>query len=443
MAEQKNLAECCNGLLFLNIFRTFRIAIQPARFLTAFFALAVIFIAGWLMDLSKTVVVSGQLSRRELRSSALTGLAGWPTELHCFVSDSQQVDAFIKNYKGKAEGQGVFKVWSNFCLTRFNQAAASIVLLNFGNFVTCVTECVAACMWALQYHTIYSIILLLIVMIMFSIAGGAICRGAALQFSKNERPGMTQCLKFALKKFISLFSAPLAPVILITIFGIGIFLLGLITNIPWAGEIIMALFIIIVLIAGLLMTFAIIGMGGGINLMFGAIAYENSDAFDAVNRSFSYVYARPWRLAFYSFLAAVYGSISYLFIRFFAFVLLGISRWFMSLGIWTSGSKAQQLNKVVAIWPKPEFFNLLGSGLEISKNATESIAAFVVYLSVLVVAGLVIAFAVSFYYSAGTIIYCLLRNKVDNTALDSVFIEAEQTQQAIETGHAQNPQPPQ
>jgi len=427
--EQKNLTECCSGFLFLNIFKTFRIAIQPARFLTAFLALAVIFITGWLMDFSKTVTVSGQLTGRELRSSALTGTAGWPTELHCFVSDSQQVNNFIRSYKGKTEGQGVFKIWSNFCLTRFNQAAASIVLLNFGNFVACVTECVAACIWALKYHTVYSIILLLIAMIMFSIAGGAICRGAALQFSKDERPGITQCLKFSLKKFISLFFAPLAPVILITIFGIGIFLLGLITNIPWAGEIIMALFIIVVLVAGLLMTFAIIGLGGGVNLMFGAIAYENSDAFDAVSRSFSYVYARPWRLAFYSFLAAVYGSISYLFVRFFALFLLGISRWFMSLGIWTSGSKAQQLNKLVAVWPKPELFNFLGNGLEISKNATESIAAFVVHLVVLVVAGTVVAFAVSFYFSASTIIYCLLRNKVDNTALDNIFIEAEQNSQ--------------
>lgn len=442
MTEQKNVAECCSGFLFLNIFKTFRIAIQPGRFLTVFLALAVIFVVGWLMDFSKTVVVSGKLTPRELRSSTLTGSVTWPTELHCFVSDSQRVDDFIKRYKGTAGGQGVFKVWSNFCLTRFNQAAASVVVLNFGNFVISVTECVAACIWALKYHTVYSIIFLLIALAFVSAAGGAVCRGAALQFSKDERPGIIQCLRFALKKFISFFFAPLAPVILIAIFGLGIFLLGLITNIPWAGELIMALFIIVVLVAGLLMTFAIIGLGAGINLMFGAIAYENSDAFDAVSRSFSYVYAKPWRLAFYTLLAAVYGSISYLFVRFFAFVLLGISRWFMSLGIWTSGNKAQQLNKLVAIWPKPEFFNLLGSGLEVSKNATESIAAFVVHLAVLVVAGLVIAFAVSFYFSASTIIYCLLRNKVDNTALDNVFIEAEQTGQTVQLGQTQSSELP-
>lgn len=426
MTEQKNLAECCGGLLFLNVFRTFRIAIQPARFLTAFLALAVIFIVGWLMDFSKTVVVSGQLTSRQLRSSALTGSVTWPTELHCFVSDSSRTGDFIKRYRDRTKGQGVFTVWSNFCLARFNQAAASIVMLNFGNFVVCVTECVAACIWALEYHTIYSIIFLFIALALISTAGGAICRGAALQFSKDERPGLVECLRFALKKFLSFFFAPLAPLILIAILGLGIFLLGLIANIPWAGELIMAVLVMIILITGVLITFAIIGEGAGVNLMFGAIAYENSDAFDAVSRSFSYVYAGPWRLAFYTLLAAAYGSVCYLFVRFFAFVLLGISRWFLSLGVWASGSKAQQFDKLVAIWPKPEFFNLLGSGLEVSKNATESVAAFVVWLAVLVVAGMVVAFAVSFYFSAGTIIYCLLRNKVDGVALDNVFVGAEQ-----------------
>jgi hypothetical protein len=440
MAEQASLAECCSGLLFLNIFKTFRVAIQPARFLTAFLALAVVFIAGWLMDFNKTVAVSGRITQRELGASVLTGSTGWPTELHCFVSDSEQVDVFIKRYKDQTEKQGVFKVWSNFCLTQFNQAAASFVMLNFSSFVASVMGCVAACIWALKYHTVYSIIFLLIAMAVFSISGGAICRGAALQFSRDERPGVTQCLRFAIKKFISLFFVPLAPIILITILGLGIVLLGLITNIPWAGELIMAVFVVIVLLAGLLITFAVIGFGGGVNLMFGAIAYENSDAFDAVSRSFSYVYARPWRLAFYTLLATGYGSISYLFVRFFAFILLSISRWFLSLGTWTSGSKAQQLNKLVAIWPKPEFFSLLGSGLDISKNTTESIAAVVVYIATLIVAGMVVAFAVSFYFSASTIIYCLLRNKVDNTALGNVFVEAELTAQPDQ---AQCPQQPQ
>jgi hypothetical protein len=439
MTEQKNLTQCCDGLLFLNIFRTFRIAIQPARILTAFFALTLLFIAGWLMDFSKTVVASGRVTRQDLRMSELTGSLTWPTELHCFIGSPERIEGFIERYKDKPYKQGVFKVWSNFCIARLNRAAASIVVLRFDNFVTSLTECIFASVWVLKYHTIYSIILFFIALILFSVAGGAICRGAALQFSRDERYGITPCLKFALKKFIPLFCAPLAPMIFVAACGLIVLVFGLIANIPWAGEIFLAIVFIIVLIAGLCMTLAIVGAGGGINLMPSVIAYEHSDSFDAVNRSCSYIYTRPWRFSFYTLLAAVYGSICYLFVRFFAFLMLTVSRWFLSIIIWTEGSKAEQMSKLDVIWPKPEFFNFLGSGLEISKNLTEGVAAGVVYLSVLVIAGLVIAFVVSFYFSAGTIIYCLLRNKIDNTPLDNVFIEAEQTTRLEQTQSAEQP----
>jgi hypothetical protein len=44
-----------------------------------------------------------------------------------------------------------------------------------------------------------------------------------------------------------------------------------------------------------------------------------------------------------------------------------------------------------------------------------------VYLSLLAVVGLVVSFVISFYFSANTIIYAVLRNRVDNTPLDDIF----------------------
>jgi hypothetical protein len=352
------------------------------------------------------------------------------------------MDSFIKTYKDRTVGErlGVFKVFSNFCLANFNVAVVSLVQLRLDMVTSAVLSCVMSCVWVLKYHTVYGIIFLLISLVVFSITGGAICRGAALQLSKNEKPGIAPCLKFALKRFLPLFFAPTAPVILVALLGLVIiFMLGLAANIPWVGELILALFFVVILAAGLLMTFTVIEAGAGINLMFGAIAYDNSDTFDAISRSFNYVYLRPWRLAFYALLAAVYGSICYLFVRFFAFVLLSISRWFLQLGVLTHSSGTQQFNKLAVIWPRPEFFNLLGNGLDFSKNPTESIAAFVIYLMILVISGLVVAFAVSFYFSAGSVIYCMLRNKVDNIALTDVFIEADQMVGPENTGQSEQP----
>jgi hypothetical protein len=73
----------------------------------------------------------------------------------------------------------------------------------------------------------------------------------------------------------------------------------------------------------------------------------------------------------------------------------------------------------------PEFFYLTGAAPDIVRTGTESVGAFVINIEILAVAGIVLAAAMSFYFSANSIIYCLLRKKADNISLDEVFVEAQ------------------
>jgi len=260
-----------------------------------------------------------------------------------------------------------------------------------------------------------------------SIAGGAICRIAALQFARGEKPGLTEALRYSIKRFASFFTAPLAPIGIIFFIGLFVFLLGLAGNIPRAGELIIGLSMPMVLFAGSLLAVIVIGAVAGLNLMFPAVAYDGSDSFDAISRSFSYVYAKPWRMAIYTVIAAIYGSICYTFVRFFAFLSLWITRWLLQLGLWAdNGSK--EVNKLVAIWPKPEFRYLLGSSNTLTTNWTESVAAFLVYLFLLVVVGLVVSFIISFYFSANTIIYSLMRKTVDKAAFEDIYMQFDEAE---------------
>jgi len=272
-----------------------------------------------------------------------------------------------------------------------------------------------AVVWALKYHFLYCIIFFVIKLAVISIAGGSLCRIAALQFAQGEKPGLTEALRFSAKRFTSFFAAPLAPVGIIIFIGLFIFLLGLVGNIPRAGELIIGICMLLALIAGALIAIVLIGAVAGFNLMFPSVVYDGSDCFDAISRSFSYVYAKPWRMLFYSAIAAVYGAICYTFVRFFAFLLLSVTHWSLQLGVW-GGNR-----KLMAIWSKPEFRNLLGSSGLTAANWSESLAGFLVYLSLLAVVGLLAAFIISFYFSANTIIYSLMRNKVDDTALEDIY----------------------
>ena len=55
MAEGKIISELFDQLLFPQIFKVFRIAIQPSKMLTAFLAVAILSALGWVMDTSGTV----------------------------------------------------------------------------------------------------------------------------------------------------------------------------------------------------------------------------------------------------------------------------------------------------------------------------------------------------------------------------------------------------
>jgi len=424
MANKKESAQWFDNLLFPKVFQTFRIAIQPSKLIIAFLAVAVICVAGWLMDFNKTVVTTPRTQGQE-------------TELHIYVTTPERLESYIGDAKENGEHVGVFFTLWRFAAARFHGALYSLFRFNIQGMVGNIIDCFKALVWAFKYHYIYSIIFFAITLAVISVAGGAICRIAALQFARGEKPGLSEVLRFGVKKFTSFFAVPLAPAVIIIFIGFFIFLLGLVGNIPWVGKPIMVIFMTLALIAGGLITVVLIGAIAGFNLMFPAVAYDDADCFDAISRAFSYVFAKPWRMGFYTAIAAVYGAFCYMFVRFFAFLLLWVTYWALQLGILGDNSR------LTVLWPdKPTFGDLIGPPNWAALNQLESFGAFLVYLLLLAVIVLIVAFLVSFYFSANTIIYSLMRKAVDNTALEDVYTPAQETKTEPTEPEPKETQPP-
>ena len=411
MVNGKESSQLFDNLIFPKIFQTFRMSIQPTKLIITSIALAVICLAGWVMDFSKPVVTS-------------TGTQIQLTELDVYMNmdDSSELTAFIETWKEEGEYVGVFSTLWHFSAKKFQGAVDSVFELNVPGVVHNIADYFKAVGWAVRYHFAYCTIFFIIILAVISIAGGAICRIAALQFARGEKPGLTEALRYSTKKFTSFFTSPLAPVGIIISIGIFVFLLGLAGNIPRAGEIIVGLGMPLALFAGSLLAVIVIGAVAGFNLMFPAVAYDGSDCFDAISRSFSYVYAKPWRMIIYTAVAAVYGSICYMFVRIFGFLTLWITHWLLRFGLWANNG-SNEANKLTAIWPTPDFRILFDSGQQQAANWTESVAVFLVFIFVLVVIGLIVSFIISFYYSANTIIYSLMRKAVDNTAFEDIYMQ--------------------
>ncbi len=416
MVSGKETSKFTDELLFPKIFQAFRMAIQPTKFIITFSALAIISLSGWLMDFSKTVCIAENSAGETVT-----------TELQIYMMNPEQVDTFIENYKETSRGEGVFFTLWHFGSQKFHNILRELFELNFASIAKNLADCFTAMRWALRYHLIYCIIFAAIILALTSLAGGAICRISALQVARGEKPGLTGALLYSTKRFTNFVTAPIAPITIIIFIGIFIFLLGLLGNIPRIGELIVGIGLPLALFAGVLITVVVIGTFAGFNLMFPAIAYDGSDCFDAISRSFSYIYAKPWRMLFYTSISAVYGSICYIFVRFFAFLSLLICHWFLRLGLWVKNG-SHEINKLEAIWPEPEFMRLLDPSALAATNWTETTAAFLVYLFLLVFIGLVVSFIINFYFSANTIIYSLLRNKVDNTALEDIYTPSDEAE---------------
>jgi hypothetical protein len=410
MVSGNNSTRLFEDLLFPKIFRTFRVAIQPTKLVIAFLAVAVICLVGWIMDLSGTVVV-GTYGPDEV------------TELDIYMNRSDDpgaaTKAHIDKYEDKGGQAGVCATLWRFGSDKFHTALGQLFEFKFKSVGENIRDCFGAIGWAFKYHYVYCIIFVAIVLAIISVAGGAICRIAALQFAQGEKPGLTEALRFSIRRFTSFFTAPLTPILIIAFIGVFVSLLGLIGNIPKVGELVVAIGMPAALVTGALVAVLIIGAVVGLGLMFPAIAYDGSDCFDSISRAFSYVYAQPARMAIYSVIAAIYGAICYAVVRFFVFLMLLATHCFLRLGIWADSS-TEGVNKLAAIWPKPELMNLLGSSDPVTADWTELWASRLIYLFVLVVVGLMVSFIISFYFSANTVIYSLMRKRVDNTALDDV-----------------------
>jgi hypothetical protein len=411
MGNEKEHYKVLDNLLFPKIFQTFRMAIQPSKLIIAFVSLAVICLSGWIMDFSRPVICAPKTQ-------------GKLTELQVYINNPDKLKLHIEFYKEYGERKGVFSTLWNFGSEKFHGVLTSLFAFDLPGVAKNIADGFKALMWALRQHYIYSIIFFAITLAVFSLGGGGICRITALQFAGGEKPGITEAMRFSAKRFLSFFTVPLAPVGIIIFMGLFIFLLGLIGNIPRIGELIIGISMLPALIAGALITIVLIGTVAGFHLMFPAIVYDGSDCFDAISRSFSYVYSKPWRMGFYTAIAAVYGAICYTFVRFLTFLLLWVTRWFLQFGIWTNSTKVG--NKLAAIWPEPSFMDLPGSSPWAALNWSESTAEFLVSLAILVVVGLLVSFVISFYFSANTIIYALMRNKVDNTALQDIYSPADE-----------------
>lgn len=240
--------------------------------------------------------------------------------------------------------------------------------------------------------------------------GAAICRTVAVKLAADEQVGWGAAIRFALRKWPSYFAAPLFPLAGVLLAAIPVMVLGLIMRSD-TGLLLGGLLWPLVLAAGFIMMLFLLGLLFGWPLMWGAISTEGTDSFDALSRSYAYVYQRPLHYLFYTIVATAFGWLGWLLVKNFAAGIVWLGYWAAG---WTAGSD--------------QVASLLGSGEPL--RGVGKLGAWLVHFWAGCVKLLAVGYLFSYFWAASEVVYLLLRRNVDATEMDEVFLDADASEPA-------------
>jgi hypothetical protein len=321
------------------------------------------------------------------------------------------------------------------------------------------------------YTRFYFLCVMVWTLAVWSLFGGAITRIAAVQIARNERIGMSEAIRFTMKRLLYYVTAPLFPLVFVLGLLIIMVIFGYFHMIPIFGDILVSgLFWWVMMGLGLLMAIALVGLVGW-PLMSATISTEGTDSWEAVSRSYTYVFQKPWHYVWYGIVAISYGAVVVFFIGFMGSFTVYLSKWGVSQ---TPGVKKADREPAFLFVYAPTSFGwrtLLLDGVEVDgqrivqngainekaydkyvgrdKNyqgksdqlsTWNRIGAFLVMIWVGLLFLLVLGFGYSFFWSSATIIYLLMRKNVDTAELDEVYLE-EDDQEGAYAGPLTAPAP--
>lgn len=324
---------------------------------------------------------------------------------------------------------------------------------------------------ASTWTRIYLVLCLAWSVVTWAFFGGVITRLAAVQFNGKERTTLVQAVKFVTSRYLSYVLSPTVPLAVVTVIVLLMAVYGLVALIPWVGDIVLyGLLFPLIIIGGIAIAVVLLGLVG-YPLMYTTISVEGSDTFDAISRSYNYVFQAPWHYLWYWFVALVYGAAVSFLVILIGCVMVGLGKG--AVGIPASATFESRKPDYLFVYA-PESLGwkellLRGTPAEVAytgkKPTQEELAkadeeakkagkqteevkwgyqpvrpvedkafrddmdwakqtgAGLAWFWMTLVFLLMIGFTYSYFWTAATMIYLLMRKKVDDVEIDEVYIE--------------------
>jgi hypothetical protein len=261
--------------------------------------------------------------------------------------------------------------------------------------------------------------------------GGAITRLAAVQLAGKDRPGLIETLRFVSARYVSYLSAPLVPLVFVALIVVLFVVYGLVLHLwPVLGDVLDSVAFPILVLLGFGQAVLLVGLVG-YPLMYATVSAEGSDTFDALSRSYNYVFQSPWNYIWYSLVAVVYGAVLVFFVVFMGSFVVYLTKWSLSQTPFTDYFSSRRVDNLFAYAPESFHWRELLVTNPTDLKWWSQISAFTVSLWVTLIFLMMIGFAYSYYFSAFTMVYLLMRRKVDDTEIDEVYLEEDEPEEPL------------
>lgn len=259
----------------------------------------------------------------------------------------------------------------------------------------------------------YSLLCVLWTLAVWAIAGAAVTRDAAVQLACGERIGWGGMLGYAKSRWMAYAWAPLLPFLGVLIGTFAIALLGLLLMRFDVSLLVAGLVWPLLLAGAALMTLLLFGLAFGWPLMFATISTEGTDSFDALSRSYAYVFQRPLQLLFYAVVVTGVGLLGWVVVFGFAQTVIAVTQ---GAACWGSGGQfvftADPVPHVVYQFAGGDSTSHLGWVGDLLIRAWSDCVRL-----------LAVGYLYSYFWVSASAIYLLLRRDVDDTELDEVRLE--------------------
>ncbi|MEM9418038.1 MAG: hypothetical protein AAGA25_03145 [Planctomycetota bacterium] len=361
----------------LRLFESFRMALQPSKILLGLLMLLLIYFGGVGLDFiwGEQEGDSGQ-TYRIFESTLNLELAYF----HALINSAASFDLGLAALSSPAAGSPGM----------------------IGALHSMIVEAPAK-VW--NQHPVFFVILVSYVLIVKMVLGGAIARLAATQACAGQTVGLFETTRFTGPRVVWFVVSPLIPLFIAGVIWLVMAVAGwVLFNLPGLN-VVGGLLFWLMLFGGFVAACCVIFAALGSGMLPSALAVEGTDAFDVVSRVFTFLLYRPIRYLILTAVMLVYGAFTYLIVGLIVFLTLWFTR--SAAGIWVDGFDQ--------LLPAAQLGQPLGEldteGLSSSEKAT----SWLIRVWSALLFGVSIAYAASYFFTAQTWLYLLLRRDVDGT----------------------------